>query len=363
MAGIVAVPKTSTGSHSGDARRVFHSLTSGRDRVSVPMGSVAGMTSPHPTSRQMKATCPEDLLAFVPIAIGFPPATSVVLLSVEGTRPFHARIDLPDDESDVDDVVDALLRPARLHGISKVVLVVYDDDTAIADETAWCLHERFTAAGIEVFEVLRVHDGHYFAVLPGRRPEAYRGIPFEVGHHPFAAESVFDGRVTHTSREALAATLARDPVAAEPVAGLLTTTEALPPVGVRPLILRHAGSRFPTPPDAVAALAVSLAQPELRDEAWRWLSRETARAYVEFWSDMVRRTPEELVPGPASVLAFTAWLAGEGALAWCAVDRARAVDPEHSLAGLVAEMLMSATSPELWEVLAQPAVESAEGAA
>ena len=327
------------------------------------MGSVAGMTTSHPTSRQMRATCPEDLLAFVPIAIGFPPATSVVLLSVEGARPFHARIDLPDDESDVDDVVEALLRPARMHGISKVVIVVYDDDTVVADEVAWCLHESFTEAGIEVFEVLRVHDGLYYAVLPGRRPEAYRGIPFEVGHHPFAAESVFGGRVTHSSREALAATLARDTDAAGAVAVLVAHAEPLPPAGVRPLITHHAASRFPTPPDVVAALALALARPELRDEAWRWLGRESARSYVEFWSDLVRRTPEELVPGPASVLAFTAWLAGEGALAWCAVDRARAVDPEHSLAGLVAEMLMSATSPELWEVVAQPTAESTEGAA
>jgi hypothetical protein len=327
------------------------------------VGSVADMTSTHPTSRQMKATCPEDLLAFVPVAIGFRPSSSVVLLSVEGARPFHARIDLPDDESDVDDVVDALLRPARLHDISKVVLVVYDDDTAVADETAWSLHECFTAAGIDVFEVLRVHEGHYFAVLPGRPPEAYRGIPFEVGHHPFAAESVLDGRVTHSSREALAATLARDAIATEPVADLLAGAEPLSPAGIRPFITRHAASRFPTPPEAVAALAVSLAQPELRDEAWRWLGRETARAYVEFWSEVVRRTPEELVPGPASVLAFTAWLAGEGALAWCAVDRARAVDREHSLACLVAELLLSATSPEQWEVLAQPAPGSTEGAA
>ncbi|UUZ58874.1 DUF4192 domain-containing protein [Nocardioides sp. B-3] len=104
--------------------------------MSVRLGSVIVMTTPHHLSRQMKATCPEDLLAFVPIAIGFPPARSVVMLSVEGARQFHARVDLPADESDVDDVLEALLRPARRHGISKVVFVVYDDDTAVADEVA-----------------------------------------------------------------------------------------------------------------------------------------------------------------------------------------------------------------------------------
>lgn len=326
------------------------------------LGSVVHMNTP-PTSRQMKATCPEDLLAFVPIAIGFSPTSSVVLLCVEGRRPFHARIDLPDDESDVDVVVEALLRPARLHGIGKVVIVVYDDDTAVADEVAWSLHESLTEAGIEVLEVLRVHDGHYFAVLPGRRPEAYRGIAFEVAHHRFAAESVFGGRVTHPSREALAATLTGDPPGQQAVAAHLAEAQPLPAAEIGPFLAGHAAARFPMPPGAVAVLALSLALPELRDEAWRWLTRESATTYVEFWSDLVRRTPEELVAGPASVLAFTAWLAGEGALAWCAVDRARAVDPEHSLAGLVAEMLMSATSPELWEVVARRVGESAEGAA
>jgi hypothetical protein len=302
----------------------------------------------------MRATCPEDLLAFVPVAIGFAPADSVVMLTIEGKRPFHARIDLPDDEDDVDDVIEALMRPARDHGIARVVFVIYDDDTAVADETAWSLHVAFTAAGIEVFEVFRVHEDHYFAVLPGRAPSAYRGIAFEARHHPFAAHSVFGGRVTHESREALAATLARDEVAASRVEASLGDCEPLAPHQVRAVITEHAGSRSATPPEVVGALALSMLEGSLRDEAWSWLSRTTAASYVDFWSDVVRRSPEALVPGPASVLAFTAWLAGEGALAWCAVDRARAVDPQHSLAELVAEMLTSATSPDQWDVLQGP---------
>ncbi|PUA79697.1 DUF4192 domain-containing protein [Nocardioides currus] len=317
------------------------------------------MTTPHHSPRPMRATCPEDLLAFVPVAIGFRPAHSVVLLSLAGDRPFHARADLPDDESDVDLVVEALLHPVAAHAVTTVVLVVYDDDTAVADETAWTLHEALAAAGVEVFEVLRVHDGHWFSVLPGRAPETYRGVPFDVDHHRFAAESVLSGRVTHASREALAATLARDDDAARQVGDLLDAARPLAPAGVRPLVSRHAEAREPAPAEAVATLAVALALPDLRDEAWCWLTRDVARTYVEFWSDVVRRTPEVLVPGPASVLAFTAWLAGEGALAWCAVDLARSVAPQHSLARLVADLLTSATSPDLWASMTRPG----EGAA
>ncbi len=299
----------------------------------------------------MRATCPEDLLAFVPVAIGFDPAESVVMLSLEGDRPFHARVDLPDDELDIDELVDALLRPARRHGVTKVVFVVYDDDTVIADEAAWSLHLAFTEAGIEVFEVLRVHDDRYFAVLPGRAQAAYRGIAFDTRHHPFAAQAVFGGRVTHGSREALAATLTHDAVASLTVKAALGACDPLSPHRIRALVTEHAGAPTPTPPEVVASLALSLAHGSLRDEAWCWLTRATATTYVDFWADVVRRSPVELVPGPASVLAFTAWLAGNGALAWCAVDRAVAVDPEHTLAGLVAEMLTSATSPEEWEGL------------
>ena len=36
---------------------------------------------------------------------------------------------------------------------------------------------------------------------------------------------------------------------------------------------------------------------------------------------------------------------GDGAFAWCAVDRALAADPRHGLAHLVADMLTSAVPP------------------
>ncbi|QZY30869.1 DUF4192 domain-containing protein [Nocardioides coralli] len=64
---------------------------------------------------------------------------------------------------------------------------------------------------------------------------------------------------------------------------------------------------------------------------------------------MVRRAPDDLAPHAAAVLGFVAWVSGDGALAWCAVDRARALDPDHSLARLVADLLVAAVSPEEWE--------------
>jgi hypothetical protein len=41
-------------------------------------------------------------------------------------------------------------------------------------------------------------------------------------------------------------------------------------------------------------------------------------------------------------------LQGNGALAWCAVDRARQADPDQPLAALVADALEGAVPPTAW---------------
>ena len=73
----------------------------------------------------------------------------------------------------------------------------------------------------------------------------------------------------------------------------------------------------------------------------------------------VRPTPQ--VPDAAAVAAFAAWLAGHGALAWCAVDRCLEVDPDHRLGRCLAECLTRAVPPTAWEEVgdAQPRTGSA----
>ncbi len=308
--------------------------------------------TPAPTPTPLVARTPEDILAFVPIALGFPPESSVAMLTFGEQPSFHARVDLPDDPGDVDELVDALLRPSLKHRVRQVLFVVYDDDTVVADESAWSLQEAFTERGIEVIDVLRVHEGRWFPVLPGRPPEAYDGVPFDPGAHPFTARAVFDGRVTRGSREELRASL--DPVpgaVAECAAVLATSPRPLTGPEVREVVHRHAQDSTPCPVEVLVPLALALHDPASRDEAWCGLTRAVARGHVELWSDAVRRVPDEIVAGPASVLAVAAWLAGDGALAWCAVERCRAVEPSHSLARLVGDLLDDACSPEEWESL------------
>ncbi len=299
----------------------------------------------------MRARTPDDLVAFVPVALGFVPEHSVVLVSVGGPGGMHARVDLPHDPDDVDDLVEALLRATRRNDVRDAVVVVYDDDTTVADEAAWAVHEELTAAGVTVHEVLRVHDSHWYAVLPGAPLEAYRGVPFTLTDHRFTAQSVLAGRVTHASREALRSTIAPDPVAVRATATHLASARPLAPGALAALVDRHLAARSTFSPADLAAVALTVTDGERRDEAWVWLDREHAQAAVDLWSDAVRRLPTAHVAGPAAVLAFAAWLLGDGALAWCALDRCREDRPDHSLAGLVAQVLEGAVPPDSWESL------------
>ena len=63
----------------------------------------------------LTARGPADLLAAVPVVLGFHPHDSLVMLTFGAERTFHARVDLPpaDDLDGVDEVVSVLLAPCR----------------------------------------------------------------------------------------------------------------------------------------------------------------------------------------------------------------------------------------------------------
>ena len=70
-----------------------------------------------------------------------------------------------------------------------------------------------------------------------------------------------------------------------------------------------------------------------RDAAWAAMTREAARRATSGSGPTPSSgRPTTWSAAPAAVLGLAAWLAGHGALAWCAVDRCQAVDPDNSLA-------------------------------
>jgi len=330
----------------------------------------------------LRARSPEDLLAAVPCVLGFRPADSVVMLTFTSAPPgqaFHARVDLPTDVRDHPEVVALLLEPVLQHRVERVAFVLYSDDAAAAEALATVLWGVFEGEGVDVVDVLRADGRLWFGLGPGGARD--EGRPYDDRSHPFRAQAVLDGRVTLESRDELAATLVgTDVVALEAVgaaagecrplgpgdrpaearwvrAALLRTLGEHPdelPSGDRPSGCPVAGHRLT---DAeVGRLVAACRDIEVRDVAWALMSREDARHHVEVWRDVVRRCPTELLAAPASLLAFAAWLAGDGALAWCALDRSALADPDYRMAGLVAHTLEHALPPSTWTPLPESAL-------
>ncbi|WP_028658746.1 DUF4192 domain-containing protein [Nocardioides insulae] len=325
------------------------------------MTTSSGPRADHPT-RTITARTPEDLLALVPVVLGFEPEDSIVMLAVRARTPFHARLDLPHGD-DLPDAVAALLGPARQHGVGRVVLILYTGRETTARRFRRLVRPAFRGEGIEIVDLMRVHDGRWFS-LSGHPGVPEHGVPFDVATHPFRVEAVAAGEVLASSRGEIAARLRPDPPGVEAVSAALedlfgASARACGQVGgplagdppdmsgteLRETLRRHAeaGDRIDDLTAARILVAVSRADPGGR--AWVGLTAQQASRHVRLWGDLLRRAPTPLDGPAAAVLAALAWVAGRGALAWCAVDRSRERCVDHPLTDLVALLLEHAVPP------------------
>jgi hypothetical protein len=175
-------------------------------------------------------------------------------------------------------------------------------------------------------------------------------------------EALVSGRLTHRSRSDLVASLDPDPGAVAAVsaavlagrhadAGVPTSGRSVRDAGewvhhaVHDLVVDEA-----LPVDAdLARLLWVMQSARVRDAAWSLVTRRTAEAHVRLWSDAVRRAPDALVAAPAALLGWAAWQAGDGALAWVAVDRCVRAAPGYRMADQLAVILQGAVPPQSWE--------------
>lgn len=281
---------------------------------------------------------PDDVLAAVPVLLGFEPSESVVMLTFGGRETFHARVDLPPPLG-VDEAIHLLLEPALAHDVAQVLFVVYSDRPRFGRRVLVRLEEAFAEAGIRAELSLRADGRRYFL---GRGP----GIPYDAAAHPFRMRAVLDGQVVSRSRAELAARLLATPG----VAAVAAELDSVPPYDateVAATVWRALETGRFGDVD-LAGVLLGIRDLAVRDAAWGSMTRDDATAHVTLWTDAVQRAPAHLVGGAAAVLALAAWLAGHGALAWCAVDRCTEVDPDNTLARLVGDLLARAVPPSTW---------------
>lgn len=294
-------------------------------------------------SQTFTVRTPGDLAEVVPAYLGFVPTESVVLLTLDA---FAARVDLPTTPSEADALASQLVGACAQHRVTRVALVHYGD-LGRSRLAHVALTERLLAdltGAVEILDSLHVEGTTATSLRDGSR------YPLAETSR-YTAAVVAAGKVMRGSREEYAQELLHRPdettalveaerqrlaerTGAARAAYAAASAEAL---GIVATSHRH------------AARCIALAEhPDTRDYLLLAATRENAAERVGHYAALARSAPPQHAAGVLSLLAHAAWLSGDGAFAWVAVDQARAATPGHSLAELVAGLLANTVHPDVW---------------
>ena len=318
----------------------------------------------HPAPPRVALRSPADLIALTPYLLGFHPAHSVVVVAFRGRMvAFAARADLPGHRGAVRGIAREVLRTVARQAADSVALLGYGP-AATADPLLRATREAARRQDLRVEEVLRVDAGRWWSYLcENPRCCPPEGTPFDTDTSEVAAWCAYTGLTAAASRQDLAQRVApvdgpagaavrratdrvervlEAELAAVPEADRAGCVLAAGEAAVRAAIERYAAGG--TLDDAaLARLAVLLLSIPVRDLAWQAITSE--QPHLALWTDATRRVDPALVPAPASLLAFTAWRCGDGALAGLALERALRADPAYSLAQLLRDALRQGLPP------------------
>lgn len=321
-----------------------------------------------------------DIAAALPQLIGFPPHESVVLVALGGLTGnrigLTVRGDLPDPAARAA-VVRALVGCVATDDPAGVVVAVVSEAADVPEVLPGgaasaglphrgVVHDAVVALadrGIPVRDVLLVRGGRWWSYdcpRPCCAPGA--GTPLPGGTSALAAASAAAGQVVARDRAALEARIA-------PLEG---PARAATDAAVRRLRESRAAGRPPDPdtearrswqavlralrhcrppgshrlPDReTAAVLWALTDVRVRDRALTLALGKDAAAAEQLWTECTRRAPSPLDAAPATLLAVSAWLRGDGATASIALARALDSDPGYSLAELLADALARCLPP------------------
>ncbi len=292
----------------------------------------------------------EELLGFVPYALGFHPTESLVLLALgRGRLQFAARADA---DSPTRLVVREFARSLnRVRGAAQVMILGYGP-VAITGPVR-TIAEALEARGFRVLEALRL-DGDRFHCLLCDNCTPPSGATFDGSSTIAAAEAVMAGLVARPSRTAVdklvlplggLAAIAMNQAVDRATARLDTLggrvrAEGRSAVDVA-FAKAEAGERLSD--DEVAWLSLVLHDLEVRDHAWACTDAHPWQA--EFWLDLTRRADPDLVTPIATLLAWCSWRRGEAVIAQSALARALRVDPGYRLALMLAEAMDAGHDP------------------
>ncbi|MGW3807929.1 DUF4192 domain-containing protein [Micromonospora sp. NPDC005113] len=329
----------------------------------------------HDRPSQLSLASPADLLAAVPYLLGFHPTNSVVTVGLTSKRiTVASRTDLPDPAQVTGWIASFAPQQIALLGnvsATAAILVGYGPAPTVTPALD-ALRPRLLAAGIDLLDTLRVTDRRYHSYqCHDPRCCPVDGLPFDPTNSATAVHAIVAGQVALPDRTALVASVA--PITGPARDAITTATRrarqrltAVHAAGGRAAIIRAGRAAVEATftryrhddvaaDDEVAWLTVLLTDTAVRDIAWQ--ATDTQPWHLALWTDLTSRADPSVAAAPASLLAFTAWREGLGALAAVALDRALTADPLYRLAHLIDRALRHGIPPaalDQWPATGNP---------
>jgi len=336
--------------------------------------------SPGPASpADVRISDPGEVAAALPHLLGFRPRESVVLLALGGPSGSRVgvtvRADIPPPAGRAEVARELVTGVASSNPNAVLAVVVSEavDPGGIDPEHPRrdlphrdLVHEVILALGergLGARDVLLVRGGRWWSYdcpQPCCAPGA--GTPLPDGVTELAAASVLAGQVVVDDRAELAARIEPDILRSVSMHASIErvgvgVADAVRDRGRDELateswhaVLAAVGrtrsrSAAPLSDDEVARLLWGLHDRWVRDRALRLALGPDAAAAEQLWTECTRRVASPLTAAPATLLAVSAWLRGDGAMAGIALERALIDDPTYRFAHLLAQGLAACLPP------------------
>jgi hypothetical protein len=295
------------------------------------------------------------LVAAVPVLLGFHPRESMVLVATGGASGRRVgltlRVDLPPPEhaAAVCAAAAASLLAGQPSGAAVVVLAGGAPGAGAAAppyrELAGAAVAALQARGVPAHTVVWAEataagsrwscyeECGCAGLLPDPAGTEIAAAATAAGHVVYAGRDELERLVAATDRKRLrrrdrlltarldAVTADADPAGAADVAACCAVLEAA--------VADAAAGRLALDDERVVALATALTTPAVRDRALAACAGSRAAGAEQLWAALARETPDPEAAEPAALLAVSALLRGDGALANVALDRAERAWPGH----------------------------------
>jgi len=308
----------------------------------------------------------EDLVVAVPYCLGFRPVESLVVAAITGRRgrlSFTMRIDLADPGDEAALAAECARRMSAAKADSVIAFVFSSDEPVDMHlPHAGLIAELKRQLRMPLRDAVLVGADRFWSYTctdPVCCPAAGRQVdPSSAGATSVAAAHALRGHAVLPSRDDLVATV-------QPVAGIAADSmdQALERAAadylrlgpdeftrtarrlIDDLAQRWADPRAVLTHDEAAVLGMALHDIVLRDEVLLHAGRDD-EVWRRLLGALARLVQPPLDAPTCTLLAWVAYLQGDGVIAMTALDRALASDPDYTMAGLLASALNGQLPPD-----------------